>query len=94
MRIYTNGTGVTVIDQDEEVTARIGALNPSDPTWTYPDGTVLDVRGLRCNVDVLTNLYAKACYSKQPVDSAAYMKHKARVIASFNKRDQTGSRYE
>ncbi|NQX61817.1 hypothetical protein [Paenibacillus qinlingensis] len=93
MRVSTSNA-VTTIDQDEIVVALSAGVDLEAATWTYPDGTTLDIRGMRPNLGALSSLYLKAESSKQPIDAAAYVKHKARIIASFNKRDQTGARYE
>lgn len=85
---------VTMIDQDEVVVARSAGVDLGATTWTYPDGTTLDIRSVRPSLDALSSLYTKAEFSKQAIDAAAYVKQKARIIAMFNKRDQTGSRYE
>jgi hypothetical protein len=103
MRVNTSDKGITTIVNDTEVTSRVGGLDVNAPFWTYDvvdhQGKVLetvtvDVRKAALNLDTLAQLYSKALSTRQPADAAGYIQHKNRLITSFNKRDQTGSRYE
>lgn len=98
MRVNTNDKGFTTIDNDTEVTSRVGGLDVNAQSWNYVNREgqtiTVDVRSAALNLDTLAQLYAKALSSKQPADAAGYVQHKNRLITSFNKRDQTGSRYE
>lgn len=98
MRTYTSAEGFTVIEDDNEVIARVGGMDVNAPSWTYTNRSgetvTVDVRGCRPNLDSLSKLYDNACASKRPEDAAAYVQHKNRVLALFEKRDVDGHRYE
>jgi hypothetical protein len=87
MRVSNNGVA-TVIDRDEEVVSRTAGIDMGAPYWEYVDEsgqTVrVDVSAHRPNLDALASLYQKANASKQPEDAAAYVRHKARVLALFH----------
>jgi hypothetical protein len=97
MRTFNNGV-TTVIDRDDEVVSKTAGIDMNAPYWEYvgTDGVVVrvDVSSHRPNLDVLAGLYHKAIVSKRPEDAAAYVRHKARVLALIHKRDVLGESNE
>lgn len=79
MRAYTTD-GITTIDQDDAVVKMANGV----------DLSTVNIASLRPNLDVLGGLFTKAYCSKKPEDAAAYVKHKARVMDLFYKRDVQG----
>ncbi|MGG1600953.1 hypothetical protein [Paenibacillus naphthalenovorans] len=84
MRVIKSDDGITTIDQDEVIVQKAAGI----------DLATIQIDGLRPNLDVLAGLYQKAYASKLPEDAAAYVKHKARILAWFQRRDVDRKRYE
>jgi hypothetical protein len=87
MRVINHDSGNTTIDEDGDVLVRLNGVNPGD---FIP----LDISGFPPDLDTLSALYLKAQATKRLDDADAYKRHKARIIAMFERRDIGGSRYE
>ncbi|MDO3682210.1 hypothetical protein [Paenibacillus ehimensis] len=98
MRVNQDDRGNTIIEKDDAVVAAAAGMDLGVTSWSYVDGsgqTVrIDIAKEPVDLDALARLYLRAYGSKRKEDAAAYCVHKARLLASFRRRDVLGSRYE